>query len=317
MLRTGENLTFIQEQGDGHFKDRLYVYWDVTTRCNFKCSYCYARAKYVPNDEWMRTDSDVRQNLVLAAIKKSTLPVYLGFHGGEPTLHHDFSGLVDRTLDALHRDDDSLYIATNGSNRNILNLPKHHKLRVMLSFHPEYGDPDKFLSVVKQCSDRYKTKVNVLLSTDKHHWNNIHKVYNIASQYGIPVHPHFIYDNTPQGEILHKYSDEFYAEFAYMKRSKCFYEMTDTNNTVHHISDVEMFELNLNQFKGWACYNNNYEILWNSVIHKICSDEFIDIAKNPLFFYNLKTIKPMICPFEKCLSDGVLKCLKHKSLSQS
>lgn len=299
---------FIKEQGDGHIKDRLYVYWDVTTRCNYMCSYCYARNKY-PADEWNKTVPWKKQSLVLSAIKCSTLPIYLGFHGGEPTLHPEYKTLVTRTLEALHRDQDMLYIATNCSPK-ILETPVSNKVRILASFHPEFAKAGAFMDKVIRLSTSFKTKVNLLLHTDKRYWADMHRVYDECIKHNITVHPHFIYDQDGDKEILWGYSDEFYTEFNYMKSAPCYYEFTDDAGAVHKVSDLELFNKGLNRFKGWSCYNNNYEILNNCSLHKICSNDYIDLTKNPLALRNIKEIKPMICPFDTCSSDGVLKCLK-------
>ena len=68
----------------------------------------------------------------------------------------------------------------------------------------------------------------------------------------------------------------------------------------------------LNRFKGWQCYNNNYEISWDGKVTNICKVKQIDLSFNPLFFKNIKNIEPMICPYKECNCDGLLKIYKHK-----
>ena len=81
--------------GDNHLINRLYVHWDITTVCNFKCSYCYARRSYLPKNEWMKTIDFSKMQLVIKALEKSTLPVFLGLLGGEPTLHPRFFEILE------------------------------------------------------------------------------------------------------------------------------------------------------------------------------------------------------------------------------
>lgn len=300
---------FIEEQGEGHIKDRLYIYWDVTTRCNYNCSYCYSRPKYLKISSWQCNANVKKQQLVLSAIKLSTLPVYLGLHGGEPTLHHDYENFIQQTLRSLVRPLDQLYIATNASPK-ILKTPDSNKIRVLASFHPEFASAERFVKTVKALCTRFKVKVNVLLHPDPKYRNSLHKVYNDCLALGIKVHPHFIYDCSHGGEVLWDYSQQFYDEFSYMINANCWYEFKDHNNIVTKVSDLELFKNNMNNFFNWNCYNNNYEILLDGVLHKICSSEFIDLTKNPLALRNITSINPMKCPFKQCLSDGVLKCLK-------
>lgn len=303
---------FVREEGDGHIKERLYIYWDVTTKCNYRCSYCYARHKYGAAG-WNKTIEYRKQELVLAAIKLSTLPVYLGLHGGEPTMHHRYGELIGQVLKSLHRDLDTLYIATNCSPK-ILTTPRSDKIRILASFHPEFARPDEFVSTVLKLAPCYKTKVNILLHTDEQYWPALHDVYNLCIRHGITVHPHFIYDQVGDDEVLWDYTDRFYEEFKYMETAPCWYEFTDSTGQVHRVSDIELFNKKLNRFKTWTCYNNNYEILNNCLLHKICSNDYIDLTQNPLALRSIKHINPMTCPFETCSSDGVLKCLKTREI---
>ena len=307
---------YVSEQGEGHFKDRLYVYWDVTTRCNYKCSYCYARRRYVEQGRWGLTDEWLRQRLVLAAIKLSTLPVYLGFHGGEPSLHPRYKELVNLALEALCRPDDCLYIATNAT-KGILETPDG-PIRILASFHPEFSDAPEFIRTIKALMARFQTvKVNVLLHTGRQYWPSLHKVYNECSKLGLKVHPHFIYDRIDGIDTLWHYSDGFYDEFRYMMGSKCWYEFRGSDGTTQRVSDLELFEHKLNGFKGWSCYNNNYEIFVDSLLHQLCTTEYTDLPSNIMALRRIKEIKPMLCPFERCSSDGVLKCLKISPQSRA
>ena len=303
-------MQIISQSGEGHFKDRLYVYWDITTRCNYNCTYCYARHKYKPQGKWNILPENIKQKVILTALKCSKLPIYLGFHGGEPLTHPNIVELVKDALVALDKESSVLYIATNLSTlKPIENFPDTDKIRILASFHPEFANPKKFTDRVLECAKRFKTKVNVLLHTDKQYWDGMQYVYDQCSVSNIDTHPHFIYDQQGDDEILWNYGTEFYSRFGYMKTSPCKYEyLTDAGKVL--LSDVEVFEQSLNHFKGWKCYNNNYEILIDGTIHRLCSPEYVDIIKNPLYFNKITSIKPMICPFSTCSSDGVLKCLK-------
>lgn len=300
-----------------HILNRLYIYWDISTQCNYKCEYCYARNKYLPLNQWNKRDLWLNQLLVLKALSLSKYPIYLGFHGGEPTLHPKFIELVDLTLKQLNRPLDQLYITTNGSINKIFNLiykenlfsSYKHKLRFLFSYHPYSNYKNDFIENVKKITSLgFKTKVNVLLIENKKYWNDIKDVYLHCSNI-TKVHPHFIYDTDKNhNEILRKYDDEFYDYFKFLNFSKCYYIFEDNNNK-YKISDYQLFKNNLNHFKGWQCFNNNYEILWDGTLMKICDNHKVNLLKNPLYFSKL-SIKPMICPYDNCDSDGVLKCLK-------
>ena len=303
-------MTILAQSGEGHIKDRLYIYWDITTKCNYKCSYCYARHKYMPRKMWNFLPNDISRRVILASLKCSKLPIYLGLHGGEPLTHPDIKKLVYSTMGILKHELSVLYIATNLSTiKPIQELPYTDKIRILASFHPEFANPHEFVSRAISCSKKYKTKVNVLLHTDEQFWDGMQYVYDSCIDVGLNVHPHFIYDQVGDDEVLWSYSPEFYSRFGYMRQSPCRYEYT-TDNGPELLSDVEVFERGLNHFKGWDCYNNNYEILIDGTVHKLCSSEYTSLFRNPLYFSKISRIDPMKCPFEVCSSDGVLKCLK-------
>lgn len=301
---------FIKEYDDGHVLNRLYVYWDISTQCNFNCDYCYASAKYKPINEWGKIDSWTRQKLVLKALSFSKYPLFFGFHGGEPSLHPRLGELIHEALKILKDPLSQLYIVTNGYylNPDIFGFPKD-KVRILFSYHPYKKYSERFISNVKKVFDYgYKTKVNVLLVPE--FADDLKKIFRECSF--VKTHPHFIYDaNGNHIEILRKYNNNFYKEFDFLKKSRCYYTFEDEQGNKTKISDLELFKNDLNHFKGWRCWNNNYEILWNGKCRKLCGNEQIDLTRNPFFFRNL-AITPMICPFPNCLSDGVLKCLKEK-----
>jgi len=99
-------MEYIKQTGIGHKIQRLYVHWDITTACEYKCSYCYAREEY--KDNWMRPGNWTKQQTVINELSKSTLPVFLGLLGGEPTYHHKYFDMVNKIeTDILSKHKDS------------------------------------------------------------------------------------------------------------------------------------------------------------------------------------------------------------------
>jgi len=83
----------ISVEGVDHLRDRLYVHWDITTMCNYDCSYCYAKEQY--GERWQIPAIWKKQLEVIDELEKSTLPLFLGLLGGEPTLHQRYFQLLD------------------------------------------------------------------------------------------------------------------------------------------------------------------------------------------------------------------------------
>jgi len=307
---------YTKEIGFGHLVDRLYIHWDITTMCEYKCSYCYAREEY--KDKWMRPGPWKKQQYVIDELAKSTLPVFLGLLGGEPTSHHKYFEMIKQIEDKVIQHKDSrLYITTNGAKSNDF-FNKHtynNKMRFLWSFHIEYMTEEtiqNFISNIEIISKKgFKSRVNIMLHPAKKYWFIIKKLIldldDMSRIYNIEIHPHFIY-STPHNSI--KYSDDFYKEFHFVdKLLKKEYRFFNGKN-YEDFSDIEVFEKKMNKFKGWNCYNNNYEIGLNCDINQFCFGD-----KKPIeidFFKNITKVKPVKCPHEFCSCDGLLKIKKEK-----
>ena len=153
-------MEFTKQYGLGHKIQRLYIHWDITTFCEYKCSYCYAREEYKTN--WNRPGNWKKQLKVIEALKRANLPIFLGLLGGEPTSHHKYFELVNIIQkDILPKHKDSrLYITTNGAkdiefyNRHTISDDK--KLYILWSWHPEYNN--------KTSSDLFIQKIKLMIS---------------------------------------------------------------------------------------------------------------------------------------------------------
>jgi len=311
-----------KEYGVGHKVQRLYVHWDVSTQCNFDCSYCYAKKQYGTN--WNKIDERKKQKAIISAMKVSSLPIFLGLLGGEPTIHPKFHELYELCFDAISRHKDGrMYITTNGSRKTewFKTIPYHEHVYFLWSFHPEfidrYSDDDfnfgLILKNIQLMQDRgFKNKVNILLTTEKKHWDIILKFADEVEKIkGIELHPHFIYDGSMNHTHLHNYNEEFYEKFSRFKDYNPEF-VTEENGVKEYHNDYSIFSNQLNNFQGWDCWNNNYEINYDGKIMKFCFDEHDDLSKNIMFFRNIKSIEPKSCPYTECNCDGLLKILKER-----
>lgn len=293
-----------------HVKDRLYVHWDITTKCQFKCSYCYAIRQYGEN--WDKNDKFTNQLLVINALAKAKLPVFLGLLGGEPTLNPYFFKLIDQIKEkVLTKDLSRLYITTNGLSNKITKIEYNSKIRLLWSFHLEYSQCfERIFKHLETCIDKgFKNRVNLLLLPDPKYYPLIKETFNRLSKLNCEVHPHFLYNGENEETTLYDYNNDFFTELKVLDNTtKNFVFENETGK--HYFNDYEIFRKKLNCFKGWSCYNNNYEISYDGKVNNICKKQISDLKKNPLFFYKINEIKPFICPYQQCDCDGLLKILK-------
>lgn len=312
------NLEFNCEYDENHYLDRLYIYWDITTKCNFKCSYCYARPQYKNISDNIHLSEKF---LVIDAISKTTHPVFLGLMGGEPTIDENFIKIVENCQHKiLNKNKNSrLYITTNGFSKKIINVPFSNQIYFLISIHLEHkkqytlrNDFDIILNNILYLQNKgFKVKVNILLLPDKKYWNDIDFLVQWCIKNNVLYHPHFIYTSINHKDVLYNYDDEFYNHFKELTKTKYKY-IFETDNFHVKVSDYEIFKYKLNNFNGWKCYNNNFEIKISNngyILHRLCDEKTILLKNNFNYFKNFK-IKPMICKYDTCNSDGVLKCLK-------
>lgn len=310
----------IQKQYDvKHKMQRLYVHWDVSTQCQLECSYCYAIKDY--GSEWGNIDSWARQKLVIRNIAHSSLPVFLGLLGGEPTIHPRYNELVALCHEAISKHKDGrLYITTNGLNptRWFEKLKYYDNMYFLWSAHFEYEKKygqgfQRIIDNIKVVTDKgFRSKINVMLNPDPKTWPKIHKLVDQLEKIeGLEIHPHFLYN---EGNVhdLYKYSPEFYEEF---KRFEDYpnYLVFEDNGEKTIYNDYTIFNNKKTSFTGWDCYNNNYEIDYKGSVNRFCFDENTDLISNFNFFKNIGKVTAAVCPHSSCNCDGLLKIYKECS----
>lgn len=307
---------FIKASGIDHYVQRLYVHWDVNTLCQYSCTYCYARKQY--KSEWGKLGDWDKQQYIIDELSKSSLPVFLGLLGGEPTLHHRYEELLDQILGkVIHHADSRLYITTNGHRSNEWfkkHRPSNGKIYMLWSVHPEHVDEEQFKVLYKNIltmhDKGYKTKINLMLHPGRKFWEQTKKMYEELNKLDFAIlHPHFIYSGFDKDV---KYNKDFYKEFQFLEnqREKEFV-FTDAAEKEYIFSDYEIFSKRLNQFKGWKCWQNNYEIRNDNKVSDQCFDrKGMEIPVD--FFKNITEIKPKLCPHNYCSCDGLMKIKKEK-----
>ncbi len=308
-------VNFIRAQGVDHYIQRLYVHWDVTTLCQYDCSYCYAKKQY--KSKWGKPGNWEHHQFIIDELAKSPLPVFLGLLGGEPTLHQRYFELLRLiTEKVLIHPDSRLYITSNGAKPTDFwakHQDPHGKIYMLWSIHPEHVDEEQFENAYRNIllmnTKGYKTKVNLMLHPGKRHWAKVKMMYDRLSALDFVIlHPHFIYHGFDRDV---RYSKEFYEYFSFLENQKVKEFVFSTAERDYIMSDYEIFSNKLNRFKGWKCWQNNYEIRNDGTV----SDQCFQRAGIPLpvdFFKNITAIEPKICPHSFCSCDGLMKIHKER-----
>lgn len=301
--------------GEGHLVNRLYVHWDLLTKCNFNCSYCYARNHYNIHNNWQKMSNNLDIKLILEALSRAKLPVFLGLLGGEPTLHPNFKDIFEEiNKKIIIKDNSRLYITSNLSNDKLLNLNYNKKIKILASLHlehkKEYNNFKDFLKRVDYLSKLVQVRINLMLIPLEEYFEDIKHLIEKLKNMNIELHPHFIYDGTPSNNLKYNYLKLFEAIPELKNIHKEF--IFETKEDIFKVSDSEIFKNKLNNFKGFKCYNNNYEISFDGYITNVCKYSRVDIKSNLNYFKKIDKINPIICPHSQCNCDGFLKIYKEK-----
>jgi len=303
--------------GIDHLQQRLYIHWDITTKCNYHCNYCYSWQDYEKRNQWNQEIQKDKIFKILKSIELSQLPVFLGLLGGEPTLSQNYFNILNyiETKILPKNKNNRLYITTNLSKK--LDWWKDHpKIKntfILVSFHPEYFNNNEdilnFIIKLRYLSKYFKVKLNIML--DPKHKKSLNILYDFLPdlENNVIIHPHIIYPNGSPFEDIQKIYKNNLKDFKkFFDFQKPEYVLDDKEYT-----DFEVFQYKLNKFKGWRCWQNNYEITFDGQVQNLCKSEInSNLLIDQLFFKRIKKIMPIICPNNWCSCDGLLKCTKVK-----
>ena len=187
------------------------------------------------------------------------------------------------------------------------------------SFHTEYehkygAEFCRLLDNIRIIKDKgFKCKVNVMLTPKKELWPKIHKFVDELEKIGsIEIHPHFLYANGDV-HIPESYNSEFYTEFKRFDIYPSYFTYEDAVGSKTVYNDYNLFKRELTGFKGWKCWNNNYEISYEGIVHKVCFEGAVNLLSDPFYFKKISSIVPVKCPHGSCNCDGLLKIYKEKT----
>lgn len=302
-----------------HKMQRLYVHWDVSTQCSLKCSYCYAWKHY--GDDWGKIATWDKQKIIMHTLERAQLPIFLGLLGGEPTDHPKYDELIKRSHQIIsNHPDGRLYITTNGLQPNefFANHKFYDNTYFLFSFHPEYeskyGEGFKLLlDNIKSIMDLgFRVKVNVMLHERKFFWKKTHAFVDELEKLDIEIHPHFVYEDGDVHRIT-QYSPEFYEEFVRFKDYPEYLVFEADDQTKKIYNDYNLFAEEITHFKGWDCYNNNYEINYDGIVNQFCFNDFRNLVSNLSYFEDITEVKAKTCPHQSCNCDGLLKIYKEST----
>ena len=143
----------------------LLVNWDVTSHCNFRCSYCFHAGK-----EYKKVFCTLEQaETVIRHLVSANRPSYqVILPGGEPTTHPHLAEIISLLFEHLGERLESLTIISNGSfgekqMESIIKEGERHLIKIIFSVHLEFMRIERVVELVKRLSNHIQLHVHLML----------------------------------------------------------------------------------------------------------------------------------------------------------
>lgn len=142
----------------------LLVSWDVTSYCNFRCSYCFYAGKEYKKDFCTLEQAET----AIKHLASANRPSYqVNLLGGEPTTHPHLAEIITLLKDHLGDRLEMLQIITNGSFREsqmqaVLKAGEQVNVTLSISIHLEYMNVERVVELVKRYSLQTRLRIDLM-----------------------------------------------------------------------------------------------------------------------------------------------------------
>jgi len=146
--------------------DLVVIDWILNNICNYRCTYCPSVLH--SGDHQTIRDEDFLEYFNLMDRETPDQQKKIIISGGEPTLHKNFIQLLSHINSEWY-----IQILTNGSRKiswwvDFLHQLQGRKIKIILSFHPEFSNPEHIFEVCKILSPEFDTTVQILMLPQKY-----------------------------------------------------------------------------------------------------------------------------------------------------
>ena len=149
------------EHKDENSKNIFVINWCLLNKCNYSCSYC---TDYLHKGTDFPNLKNVMNFCKHVIDSKKGKTIFFEFTGGEVTYWKDFKYLIH-----FLKQYDNVYVGAISNGSNTLKWWEDIKdslERVILSFHSEFANKEKYVKLVKYLSEYIHVHVNVMLHPD-------------------------------------------------------------------------------------------------------------------------------------------------------
>lgn len=238
------------EYNDPNKKDWFLVTWDLSNKCNYRCSYCPSMFNNGSTGwpSWAEVQSFVDQ------INKELPNKHICFRisGGEPTYWKHFSDFAKYV--ALYGN--SFSFLSNGS-RDVeyFKSINNSTAGLLLSYHPEYASPDHFIEISKVMD--CPVAVNLMLTPDNF-TDMVQLAKYMYDNSNMAIWPKVVLDKVNMTNEVAPYTKEQrntlndWPYFRPLSDSKIHRGKIMFNGK--EVTANDLILQGLNKFKGWQCW---------------------------------------------------------------
>jgi len=272
----------------------MRINWHMLDWCNYQCKYCSA-GNAVTKDFANQERITKQHKIISSRLKLIDVPFEICLTGGEPTLHPNLKEII-YALDK-NKNLEKIFLFTNLSRS--VNYFKElqsvsHKLIMHGSYHPDYYTSE-FLDKCKQL----KCEVHVSLLDDKSYWDDTEQFIKDLIDNNIDYRLNVL-STAPNWKP--NYPKEFWSRFKpYVLENFTIDMLVEwADGTSSMLTEYDLEEQDLNQFKGYMCTPQSYQIETDGTVRNVCTGH-----KMPLNLNSNNIVRKIKCPVDIC-SNGLI-----------
>lgn len=165
----------------------LQVDWMLTTRCNYRCTYCfhYGYGRATPPQLPFSTLEQLKNAVDnIASLNRPHYDIILV--GGEPTIHPHMMDLIYMLRDTLQERLREVSIVSNGSRneelyRKIADIAKSVNISMQISVHTDHVDMEHILELIELLANDVNLYIPLMFNPDKR--EEVHLIFDILCEY--------------------------------------------------------------------------------------------------------------------------------------
>lgn len=289
----------------------LRIHWDMLTICNNSCRYCYARH----GKDWgrmARKEDIATLNLLIDRVLTDGVVkrVDVVLLGGEPTLHPNFTQIVK---DLLKHENTHISVTSNGisgyKGKDNFTPEEKSRIRWAFTYHTAYEDPTGFTHRILPTGDEWwEVAISPFVdpSASDGDIGLCRNIIEFGKAHGFIIQPSFMY-NPEDGTKRISMSEESWEVWSFLKEEAKYLVFDEVA-----YNDYSVFKKELNKFRGWRCYNNNWILSVTGFLGRAC-DGYRTSPITESFFSEYKPDHGwMTCTVDNCQCYGLLTGFKFK-----